>query len=164
MKRKTIIILSVSLLVVLSVVITILTFNGSSDFRNLSWGMSFDKVKKVESAPLIRESYDKLVYEMDNIEGVSTTAYYNYNFYYNAENSRYELRQATVGIDAVGFDNKLSKRIINAFEEKYGDATDYIQTTAKCEYLWETERTKIRIEQLSNYLMIEYTDNTNFSK
>ena len=46
---------------------TFLIFSQSSDFRNLKWGMSFEKVKTVESAPLIHESYDKLVYEDDQL-------------------------------------------------------------------------------------------------
>lgn len=160
LSKKTLIISAVCLVIIAAVVISLFIFGGTKDFRKVSWGMSYDKVKKVESATLLREMEDKLVYEMDNIEGVKTKAIFNYNFDYSSESSSYELWQANTGVEVIGFDNNLAKRIINAFEEKYGEPDEYVETTTKRNHFWQTERTEIHVEQLENYILIEYTDIT----
>lgn len=158
LNKKTVIISAAAILLIAAVIVALLVFGGPKDFRKVAWGMSYDKVKKVESAPLAREMQDKLIYELDNVEGVKTNCFLNYNFDYRTETSRYELWQANTGIDVIGFDGNLAKRIVNAFEEKYGEPDEYIETTTKRDHFWKTERTEIHVEQLENYILVEYTD------
>ena len=158
LNKKTLIISAVCLVIVAAVIVSLFIFGSGRDFRKVNWGMSFDKVKKVELAPLAREMQGKLVYELDNVEGVKTDCFLNYNFDYSSENSRYELWQANTGVSVIGFDDILAKRIVNAFEEKYGEPDEYIETTTKRDHFWKTKRTEIHVEQLESYILIEYTD------
>ena len=158
LNKKTIIISSVCLVIVAAIIASLFIFGGNKDFRKVSWGMSFDKVKKVESAPLAREMQDKLIYELDNVEGVKTNCFLNYNFDYKSESTGYELWQANTGVEVIGFDDNLAKRIVNEFEEKYGEPDEYVETSTKRDHFWKTDRTEIHVEQLENYILIEYTD------
>ena len=160
LNKKTVIISAIALVLIAAIVVSLFIFLGAKDFRKTSWGMSWDKVKKVESAEIIREMDDKLVYKIDNIEGVKAESFLNYNFAYNSENSRYELWQANMGVEVIGFDGVLAKKIIRAFEDKYGEPDEYVETITKHDHFWKTERTEIHVEQLENYILIEYTDIT----
>lgn len=156
--KKTVIISVIAILVIAALVTCLLVFGGTKDFRKTSWGMSYDKVKKVESAELSRQSDDKLVYKTDNIEGVEADTFINYNFNYNPDTSRYELWQANMGVNVIGFDDVLAKRILKSFEDKYGEPDEYVETITKHDHFWKLERTEIHVEQLENYVLVEYTD------
>ncbi len=151
--KKTVIIIAAALLVVAIAITSLALVFGGGDFRSAKWGMSPDQVKSRESAELITDSPYKLTFKTDSLLGVEEETNMFYNF--DGENG---LWQVTMGYSVTGFSDKLASKLINAFEEKYGEPTEYEETLISYEHVWDLERTQVRISQQQTYILVSYTD------
>ena len=151
---KKAIIIAVAVLLAAAIVTTafVLIFGGG-DFRRTKWGMSPEAVKRVETASLIDDNGFRLTYRTDSLMGVEVQTHMFYDFDgYNG------LWQVTMGYNTSGLNDKTANRIIEAFEEKYGEPTKYEEDQINYDYYWVDDRTEIKISQQSSYLMVSYTD------
>ena len=151
--KKNIIIVS-AVLALAIIVSSLFIIFGGGDFRRAKWGMTPDKVRKVENATLINDSTNKISYKTDSVDGLKVDTI----FFYNFDNETNRLRNVTMGFDVEGIEDKLARKIISHFEEKYGETDEYEETYASYEYIWYTDRTQIRIYQLETYILISYAD------
>lgn len=153
MNRKKLMIIVAAVLVV-AIIASIFIFFGPGDFRRAKWGMSQSQVKARESLELKNQTSDSLVYTLTELEGVRFDSLVFYKF----DTSSDELTQINIGINATSFEDKLIKKIINKFEEKYGEPDDYEDISSSRNYYWNTNRSKIHIRQIETYVLITYMD------
>ncbi len=150
-KKLTIIIAAILLLAVIA--LCFYAFR-PRDFRKASWGMTQEQVIRSEGSEPLNQTPSSLSYRLTSIEGVD----YDTVFFYRFDGETDGLWQASMGVTTQGYNTKLAKKIVNAFEEKYGEPDKYEETDGNYNSWWYQGDTEIYTGQIENYIYITYTD------
>ena len=155
-KKKIIIIVIAALLVLALAFSTYYIFFAPGDFRRAKWGMTVSQVKSRESSELMNEEYYSISYNLDKIEVIN----FDTTLFYNFDPGTKKLTHVSMGITSNTFEDKKVARLISTLEEKYGNPEKSEISEVRYDYKWETDRTRIKIQQLYSYTLVIYEDVT----
>jgi hypothetical protein len=127
-------------LVVITLVVYTLRTRQAADIRNVSWGMSLAQVKQRESASLVTEKQDALIYQTNLFDYPAALGYYF--------NSKYEL----IGVKYASLRKyETFKECLSDYHEiklnlqhQYGESVESTDENYR-ESVWETSRTRMTL-------------------
>ena len=135
-------------LTILLLLISSLTF---AQFRNTTWGMSKEQVRKIEESKLESDYGSNLIYYLD-IEDMKCRLFYSFNDKNKLISILY--RFSSPAWDRYGNEKQFAfEKIINNIVEKYGSSSN----SENSFYSWDLKDFSIKASNVSREIEVIYT-------